>query len=230
MQTSDDMMNKIAAPVKRSSLAEEVAGRLQDAIVSGKYVVEQQLPTEPELMAQYGVGRSSIREAIKILVNRGFVKVQQGLGTFVISQTGSGEPLAQRLQRADFEDLNEVRLVLEVRIAEKAAMSRGQKDIEKMKGFLKKRYEYAVSHQLEACIQADIDFHNAIAQAGKNEIMVELYGTVAQLLMKSFVLRYGNTQTFIETQHLHDALLQSIIDKDPKKAWSCATKIATYSK
>ncbi|WP_245805702.1 FadR/GntR family transcriptional regulator [Chitinophaga jiangningensis] len=224
------MMSKPTSPLKRMSLAEEVAGLLQDAIESGRYRVNDQLPPEPELMVQFGVGRSSIREAVKILANRGFVKVQQGLGTFVTSQNGSGEPLTQRLQRADFEDLNEVRLVLEVKIAEKAALLRSKKDVEKMKGFLKKRFEYAVSNQLEACIQADIHFHSAIAEAAKNELMIELYGTVANMLKQSFVQRYGNTDTFIETQELHEALLHAIADKDPKKAWSCATKIATHGK
>lgn len=224
------MTNIYTSPLKRLSLAEEVADRLLELIVSGKYEVGQQLPTEPELMLQFSVGRSSIREAVKILAHRGLVRVQQGLGTFVLSQSGTGEPLSQRLQRADFQDLNEVRLLLEVKIAEKAAMHRNNKDMEKMKGFLKKRFEYATGNQLEACIQADINFHNAIAEAGKNEIMRDLYKTVAEHLKKSFLLRYVNTDSFIETQHFHDALLHSIIDKDPKKALVWATKISDQSK
>jgi DNA-binding FadR family transcriptional regulator len=224
------MTNINTSPLKRLSLAEEVADRLRELIVSGRYEVGQQLPTEPELMLQFSVGRSSIREAVKILAHRGLVRVQQGLGTFVLSQSGTGEPLSQRLQRADFQDLNEVRLLLEVKIAEKAAMHRNNKDMEKMKSFLKKRFEYATANQLEDCIQADINFHNAIAEAGKNEIMRDLYKTVAEHLKKSFLLRYVNTDSFIETQNFHDALLQSIIDKDPKKALVWATKISDQSK
>ncbi|PSL48905.1 DNA-binding FadR family transcriptional regulator [Chitinophaga niastensis] len=224
------MTNINSSPLKRLSLAEEVADRLQGLITSGKYALGQQLPTEPELMLQFAVGRSSIREAVKILVHRGLLRVQQGLGTFVASQTGSGEALSQRLQRADFEDLNEVRLLLEVKIGEKAAVHRTSKDIEKMKGFLKKRFEYAAANQLEACIQADINFHNTIAEASKNEIMRDLYRTVAEHLKKAFALRYRNTDSFTESQHLHDALLQSIIDKDPKKALVWATKISGIAK
>ncbi|RFS23913.1 FadR family transcriptional regulator [Chitinophaga silvatica] len=223
-------MNTAHSPLKRLSLAEEVAGRMQELITSGKYKVGQQLPTEPELMQQFAVGRSSIREAVKILSHRGLVRVQQGLGTFVLSQTPSGEALSQRLQRADFRDLNEVRYLLEVKIAEKAAIHRSSKDIERMKGFLKKRFEYASSNQLEACIQADINFHIAIAEAGKNEIMRDLYKTVAGHLKNSFLIRYTDTSTFVESQHFHDALLQSIIDKDPKKALVWATKISEFSK
>ncbi|WP_260607398.1 MULTISPECIES: FadR/GntR family transcriptional regulator [Chitinophaga] len=224
------MMNTNSSPLKRLSLAEEVADRLQELIRSGKYAVGQQLPTEPELMLQFSVGRSSIREAVKILAHRGLVRVQQGLGTFVLSQSGSGEALSQRLQRADFEDLNEVRFLLEVKIAEKAAIHRSSKDIEKMKGFLKKRFEYASNNQLEPCIQADINFHNALAEAGKNEIMRDLYRTVAEHLKKSFLQRFANTDSFVRTQHYHDALLQSVIDKDPKKALVWATKISDQNK
>jgi DNA-binding FadR family transcriptional regulator len=220
------MMNTNSSPLKRLSLAEEVADRLQELISSGKYMVAQQLPTEPELMLQFAVGRSSIREAVKILAHRGLVRVQQGLGTFVASQTGSGEALSQRLQRADFKDLNEVRFLLEIKIAEKAAMSRTNKEIEKMKNFLKKRFEYAAAGQLEACIQADINFHNTVAEAAKNEIMRDLYGTVAEHMKKSFAVRYRNTNSFMESQHLHDALLQSIIDKDASMALVWATKIS----
>ncbi|CAL1520714.1 FadR/GntR family transcriptional regulator [Chitinophaga sp. MM2321] len=230
MQSSDDMTTKTNAPLQRRSLAEEVAGRLQEQITSGKYAVGEKLPTEPELMVQFGVGRSSIREAVKTLANQGLVRVQQGLGTFVASQTVTGELLSQRLQRADFEDLNEVRFLLEVKIAEKAALHRSNKDIEKMKGFLKKRYEYAAANQLEACIQADINFHTTIAEASKNEIMLDLYKTVADHLKKSFLLRYGNTESFTESQYLHDALLQSIIDKDARKALHWATKISSHPK
>lgn len=223
-------MNTTPSPLKRLSLAEEVASHIQGMITSGKYKVGQQLPTEPELMQQFAVGRSSIREAVKILAHRGLVRVQQGLGTFVISQTPAAEALAQRLQRADFGDLNEVRYLLEVKIAEKAAIHRSSKDIERMKGFLKKRFEYASTNQLEACIQADINFHNTIAEAGKNEIMRDLYRTVAEHLKNSFLIMYTDTNTFIESQHLHDALLQGIIDKDPKKALIMATKISDFNK
>ncbi|HVI45430.1 MAG TPA: FadR/GntR family transcriptional regulator [Chitinophaga sp.] len=224
------MMNSLSNPIKRLSLAEEVAGRIREMIMSGKFAVGDKLPTEPELMQQFSVGRSSIREAVKALSNQGLVRVQQGLGTFVLTQTCCNEPLTARLQRAAFEELNEVRFLLEVKIAEKAAVNRTSRDIEKMKGFLKKRYEYAIANDLEPCIQADINFHTAIAEACKNEMMLDLYRTVASHLKQSFVLRYGDTSSFTDSQHLHDALLQSIVDKDPKKAFHWATKISSHSK
>ena len=76
------MMNKENI-VKRLSLADDVASRLQEKISSGEYTLGEKLPTEPELMVMFGVGRSTIREAIRNLSNAGLVRVQQGLGTFV---------------------------------------------------------------------------------------------------------------------------------------------------
>jgi DNA-binding FadR family transcriptional regulator len=213
--------------LKRTSLADEVAGRLQEDIRSGVYVIGEKLPTEPELMQKFGVGRSSIREAIRILANSGLIKVQQGLGTFVEAQQSTNNPLAKKMQKAEFDDLNEVRSLLEVKIAGKAALKRTEKDISQMKAFLKQRKQAAKKNDPEACIQADINFHSSIAVASQNEILVELYNTIATHLKQSFANRYEDTAAFVETQDLHESLLQSIIDKDENKALAFATKITS---
>ncbi|AWO02235.1 FadR family transcriptional regulator [Chitinophaga alhagiae] len=217
-------------PLQRRNLADEVAAQLRQLISTGVYTVGQRLPTEPELMQQFGVGRSTIREAVRQMVNAGLVRVQQGLGTFVISQQALAEPLAQRFNRAHFQDLNEVRLLLEVKIAEKAAMHRTKEDIARMKAFLKKRYDAARANDVEACRRADVDFHTAIAMASGNEIMVDLYKTIATHLIQSFKDRFTDTVTFLETQHLHKALLESIIDKDSAQALVWASRISSSVK
>jgi len=70
LYSSDDRMNSNIIP--RKSLADEVASQLQAKILKGGYKVNQKLPVEAELMRNFGVGRSTIREAVKILVNSGF--------------------------------------------------------------------------------------------------------------------------------------------------------------
>lgn len=223
------MMNSFQ-PLQRRNLADEVAAQLQQQISSGTYAVGGKLPTEPALMQQFGVGRSTIREAVRLMVNAGLVRVQQGLGTFVIAQHALGEPLAQRFNRAHFQDLNEVRLLLEVKIAEKAALHRTKEDIVRMRAFLKKRYDAAKANDMDACRRADIDFHTSIAMASGNEIMVDLYKTIATHLIRSFKDRYADTVSFLETQHLHKGLLESIIDKDSAQALIWATRISTHAK
>lgn len=227
-ESSDDMTNSKSLPIKRNSLADEVAQRLQEQISLGTYKTGEKLPTEPALMESFGVGRSTIREAVRILANSGVLRVQQGLGTFVEEQTGIVEPLPQRLKRAPFEDLDEVRQLLELKIAQKAALNRSEQDLEQMTQCLKKRKDYGAANQVAECIQADIDFHLAIAQASGNSILMDLYRTVAMHLKAKFIERFKTTDTFVNTQQLHKNLLNSIVAQDDQKAWQCVQKIIDH--
>src|ERR1700761_9219580 len=161
--------------INKQSLADKVAAKMQEQVSLGRYKINEKLPVEADLMKMFGVGRSTIREAIKILANSGLLRVQQGSGTFVENVTGSKEPFEQRLKRADMHDLNEVRELLEIKIAEKAASNRTDKDIVKMKAYLNERKKAAAKGLLDACIESDVNFHIAIAEASKNEILADLY-------------------------------------------------------
>ncbi|MBS1563491.1 MAG: FadR family transcriptional regulator [Bacteroidetes bacterium] len=211
--------------IRRKSLADEVAARLQQQIALGKYKVDEQLPIEPELMKQFGVGRSTIREAIKILVNSGLLRVQQGLGTFVDSSTANKEPLGQRLKRADVKDLDEVRQLLEMKIAEKAALNRTTADLKKMRQCLVQRRQAAEDNQLQECIDADIRFHTAVAEASKNDILADLYKSAAIHVANSFRQSYKSTDVFKKSHQLHEELLRHIEAGEARKAWNSVAKI-----
>jgi DNA-binding FadR family transcriptional regulator len=66
-----------------------------------------------------------------------------------------------------------------------------------------------------------------MAVAARNEILADLYRTVADQMGKHFRQSHLTTDDFLSSQHLHEQLLQSIIDRDPKKAWQYAEKIAS---
>ena len=219
-------MKKNTTPLPRHSLADAVVGRLQQQLSLGVYEPGEKLPSEPELMAQFGVGRSTIREAVRILANTGHLTVRQGSGTVVESQRGIAEPLPQRLRRAAAGDLDEVRQLLEIKIAQKAALLRTRKDIVKMKTLLEHRRIAANAGDTEEAIATDLRFHVAMAVAAGNDILADLYRTVADQMGRHFRQTYLTTDNFVTTQHLHEQLLQCIIDKDPKKAWQYAEKIA----
>jgi DNA-binding FadR family transcriptional regulator len=214
--------------IVKKSLADEIAEKLKEQITGGHYQVNDKLPTEPELMAEFGVGRSSIREATKSLVQSGMLRIQQGAGTFVERTATNPEPMEARLKRARSQDLDEVRQLLEIKIAEKAAINRSQKDIFTMKGYLETRKKTAEAGLLEECIDADVNFHIAIAEASKNEIMSELYKTAAVHLKNWFTEIHPDTRSFIETQHLHEKLLKNILDCDSKQAWNTVIEIHQY--
>jgi DNA-binding FadR family transcriptional regulator len=210
--------------VKRS-LADEVASKLKEQIILGQYKVNEKLPIEPELMKKFGVGRSTIREAIKSLANSGMLRVQQGIGTFVEQTITNREPMEQRLKRANVKDLDEVRQLLEMKIAEKAAINRTEKDIIAIKNYLMARKQAGIDGLIEDCIEADICFHVAIAEASKNEILADLYKSTSVHLKNWFLLIYTDTQIFNESFELHQQLYKAIVAGDPKKAWQIAAKI-----
>lgn len=214
-------------PLQRHSLADAVVSRLQQQLSLGMYQPGDKLPSEPELMAQFGVGRSTIREAVRILSNTGLLSVRQGSGTIVQSQNGITEPLQQRLRRANAADLDEVRQLLELKIAEKAALNRTKKDIVKMKSLLEKREAAARDGNVATAIDFDIRFHIAIAVASCNDILADLYRTFAAQVSRHFHETHLTAESFLRTQQLHEALLKSIIDQDAKKAWLYASKITS---
>ena len=204
--------------IRKRSLAEELAERLRQRITDEQFEVGEKLPAEPELMRIFGVGRSTVREAVKILVNMGFLKVQQGAGTFVESRAAADDPMAQRLRRADIRDLDEVRRILEVAIVERAAGRRTEQDIEKIERFLAERGATAAAGRLEACIEADIRFHVALAEATHNEILYELYRSATIHLQQGFEHIYVDTGYFLASQPTHERLVRDIIARDARKA------------
>ena len=211
--------------IQKKSLADVVASRLCEQISLGQYKVNEQLPIEPELMKSFGVGRSTIREAIKILANSGLLRVHQGVGTFVDQLTANKEPMDLRLKRANVKDLDEVRQLLEMKIAEKAALNRTESDILAIRTHLENRKRAAKEGLMNECIEADVQFHVSIAEASKNEILADLYKTASIHLKNWFLQIYPDTRVFEETYALHEQLLKSIIAGDPKKSWNIAAKI-----
>lgn len=210
--------------IQKKSLAQEVADSLQHSIERGAFAINEKLPTEPELMQKFGVGRSTIREAIKYLSQLGFVNVQQGLGTFVVSHS-SNNILDEKIERADFADIFEVRQLLELKIVEKAAINRTEAHLQKMKRKLEKRKQYAEKGDMLHCIHADVDFHITVAESCGNTILHELYKTMSVHVSKFFLTLYNDTATFVESQEIHEDLLQAISAKDAIKATRIATKI-----
>lgn len=211
-------------PIQRKSLAQEVADTLKHRIKSGVLAIDSKLPTEPELMEKFGVGRSTIREAIKNLAQSGFVHVQQGLGTFVISLTGH-TALDEKISDADFAEVFEVRQILELQIIEKACQHRTAKHLRAMNKNLKERWKHAQAGQLNACIEADIAFHTNIAESCGNTILAELYKTLSIHVTRFFSQAYTDTTPFTQSQAIHEDLLKHIEAGNPDQALQAAKKI-----
>jgi DNA-binding FadR family transcriptional regulator len=209
-------------PISHRSLADEVAAQLQHKILKGDYKINQKLPVEAKLMEMYGVGRSTVREAVKILVNSGFLRVLQGKGTFIEDNTGMNEPLNQRLKRAAPQQITDVRHILEIKVAELAATNRTGNDISKLEHFLNKRTKAADKNLAEECIDAHISFYQVLADASKNDLLSGLFKQFLLQLKTGMLESYKDTSFFKEKRDHYQNLLDGVLRQDPKKAayWS----------
>lgn len=157
-------------------LTERVADEIVRTIIGKERKPGEKLPNEFELAAKLGVGRSTVREAIKTLVSRNVVEIRRGSGTFVSYRNGvSKDPLGlefieDRAQVAS--DLLELRFMLEPRLAMLAAGHASEKEIAEMIQ-LCDECERAVNAN-EECSEVNTRLHAAIARASGNVVIPNL--------------------------------------------------------
>lgn len=202
--------------VQRNSLAQQVVDRVRGLIADGTYPIGERLPPEGPLSDAFGVGRSTLREAMRVLASRGIVDVRHGDGTFV-AQSALHEPFEERLGRAKLSDLYEARLVLELPLAELAAARRTSRDVAAMRKALKVRAAAAKRGAVDAYGDADFDFHLAIARAAKNAALFDIYASFVDVAKPALGAMID--ARYIQDEHdtLHEALCDAIDAGDVPK-------------
>ncbi|RAJ79009.1 DNA-binding FadR family transcriptional regulator [Chitinophaga dinghuensis] len=215
---------------KREKLADIVIEKLQEHISLGKWKKGMKIPAEPELMEQFKVGRSTIREAIKTLAQNGILRVQQGSGTYVNDISTDTESLEQRLRRAAQRELNQVRTLLEREIIRLAVVHRKHAQLKEMQQALEKRKEAVSTGDYPAAIDADILFHTKLAVASHNSVLADLFISFSNVLRNSFQQRdAGSVAQFGRTHALHEQLLQAVADKDEQAALECLDSLLQHN-
>ena len=101
------------ATTRRSGLVDEVIGQLRTVIAAGEWPVGERIPTEQELVALLGVGRNTVREAVRALSHGGLLDVRQGDGTYVRA-TSEVSGAIRRLCGSELHEVLQVRRALEV--------------------------------------------------------------------------------------------------------------------
>ena len=206
-------------------LSDQVANKIKQDIFQNKHKAGEKIPAEPELMKLYSVGRSTVREAIKTLAMTGVLKVQQGSGTFVCSNL-QNETIDQKLLRADFDEINAVRRLLEAEIVRLATQNHTEMDLKMIEECLENRRQAINSDLAEACVDADIAFHMAIARASSNEVLADLYQSFTIIIRGSFSKREVRGITrFAMSHHLHEELFEAIKNRKEKPAQKVLDKI-----
>jgi DNA-binding FadR family transcriptional regulator len=204
----------------KEKLGDRVVSQIRADIAKGTYKLNEKILAEPELMKAYGVGRSTIREAVKTLATSGILKVQQGSGTIVNSAVAE-QTIDQRLKNADFDEINNVRKLLETEIVKLATENHSSIHIEEIEQCLDNRRLAILSDQQSACVDADIAFHMAIAKASLNTVLADLYQSFTLTIRDFFSKReVKGVSHFAMSHHLHESLYKAIKAKKIKQAQS----------
>jgi len=159
-------------PLRRSPLAGQAAERLRAQIADGRWPVGSRLPGEVALGRELGVGRSTVREAVRALAGAGLVESRQGSGSYVVA-TAPVEDWPTRLRRASAVEVYEVRNLIEVRAAALAAERRTDEDLAALDEGLLARA--AALGDDTAYIDADIAFHASVVAAAHNSVLTDLF-------------------------------------------------------
>ena len=172
--------------LRRSPLAELAARQLHDRLTSGQWPVGSRLPTEIELAEQLGVGRSTVREAIRALVHAGMLETRQGSGTFVRSLAPDAS-WQTRLRRAAILEVYEVREALEIQAARLAAERRTATDLMVLRASLGALDGAREQAHDSRSVEADLALHRAVVAAAHNLLLAEMYDSFACVLREALV-------------------------------------------
>jgi GntR family transcriptional repressor for pyruvate dehydrogenase complex len=206
--------------IKYRNLYEQIADSVEEMIFEGG-VDAMRLPTEADLAEKYDVSRSVIREALKILNERGLVSMRAGDGSYVnIPKAATISRVlgrVMRFNRVSDDKITEVRMLLETKTAGEAAQNATDEDIALLED-LNRQME--LHHDdLEMRVNKDCEFHTAIARMSRNELLEFMVESIAELLKEyikeRIALDTGGSEGGIK---YHKKIIKAIKAHDSKKA------------
>lgn len=207
--------------VRSSRLYELIVQQVEESIRKGELKAGDQLPPERELADQFGVSRTAVREAVKALREKGLVEAYPGRGTFITSDTSNTIRLTldRMIKAGQLEgtlQLVEVREILEPEIAALAAARANDETLREMREAVSIMDK--ARQDPDAYIEADLDFHLALAEAAANPIILSLIDSIIGVLreqrMRIFKVEGGPQRG----QYHHKRILEAVQNRDTSGA------------
>lgn len=202
-------------------LYEQIVQQIEESVLKGALKPGDQLPPERELAQKFGVSRTAVREAVKVLREKGLVEAYSGRGTFIKNETS--QAIRQSLdlmikigQPDGSRHLVEVREILEPEIAALAASRIEETHLTTM------REAIAVMDRAkqdpDAFIEADLDFHLALAEAAANPLILSLIDSIVGLLREQRLRIFYVDGGPERGQFHHKRIFEAIERRDPEGA------------
>ncbi|MEG3634541.1 MULTISPECIES: FCD domain-containing protein [unclassified Micromonospora] len=207
-----------ATPVPpRGRRVRETIAQLRQRIMDGEWPVGGRIPTEPRLVEILGVGRNTVREAVRALAHAGVLECRQGSGTYVLSTDELAPVVARRLTDDRMTEVIEVRRAFEVEAARLAARRRTPEDLAALDDALAAREAAWRGGRVAEFVAADAALHTAVVAAAHNAMLAELYASVGTAMRSTLTQAMGDALT--PDRHVdHARLVAAIRAGDPELA------------
>lgn len=209
---------------QRSTLVADITQELRQMILTGKVQPGEFLPSRKDLAAQLGVGLSTVHEAIQVLTAVGMIESHPGKGTWVrhdaLDTLIHPAVVNTRLGELNAREVYEARSVIEVALTESAAQRATPEDIERIWDALK-AMEATVENE-EAFVEADLEFHLAVAKAGHNDLLEQFYHLARKLLSEAITKMVKLPKVKDESIRFQRAIAEAIEQRDVHKARQAA--------
>jgi len=182
-------MKDLIQPVARKRLSDEVRDQLKALILERNLRPGDRLPPERELSHLFHVGRPSVREAIRSLDILGYLEIRPGHGIFVkepspdffLKTIIESVRISRSLEKRTILELLEVRIILETKIASLTAKNADEKDRMVLQKTFRAFEDALHSEDADLLVNADMDFHKAIARCSHNNVMYVMVGIMEDL-------------------------------------------------
>ncbi len=231
------METSAPSPASRPDLSARIAGAIRDAIVEGRMIVDERLPSEAELAEQFNVSRPTVREALKRLAAQSLIRTQRGAfgGAFVnrlsfeqaYGQQITTSTLLLSMNAVSFETACEARYALEGACIALAAARRSEEHLAIMRGEIRRQAEPGLSD--EGFCASDVAFHRALVDAAGNPVLsYQLAGAVEamQPLMNMITFTTRSREAIIA---YHGRIADAIEARDAAGAGTGLQELAGYT-
>ena len=217
--------------MQKENLSQRTAETLRAQILKEKrYQYGEKLPNENELSETLGISRTTLREAIRILISEGLLVVKRGRGTFVADQfdqyTDSSMDVQELFKmKVTLRDLYETRLIFEPQAAALACKRATDKEIEQILALGEEcQRQVKLDPQGKDRIASESAFHGAIIKAAHNDFLSQFMPTLTQTIEQTFALNY-NLDVIAEDAYKDHILIMDFLKKRDGEAIKSAVTI-----
>jgi len=223
--SNDHEQHEVFRADKLESAVDRVLNVFKEALITGKLVPGDRLPSEIELSQSLSISRGSIREAMKILAAFGIVEIRRGDGTYIAKSNHKVifDPLlfSLILSNANVKELVELRELMEFAIVKLIIDNAGEAELHSIERTIVQMEELIERYGeigVDELVQSDLDFHRALGDAAQNRLVEKIYDFVMDFFAPSIRITHENERGGRKALFHHQKIYATLKSRNVEEA------------